>query len=285
MNVFNNDVNLGTSWVLANDAYHTDGIIAFNSGSISDITIYVFNNYFHGPFTGTGQVFCEDNGGTTGCAAYIFNNLFVQGPSVLISNNQPLWLVTSPSPNTDGPYYVVNNTIVGYGYEAMLGPDSGAIVTFNNNLTVVGSEGRILYLKGYGSNLLPTVLAASDYNSFYGTNSPYFKGGGQTTWCWPPNGGSSSGCTGWSGPWVNTGFDTHSLSANPQIDVSYQLSSNSPDIRAGKNLSSLCSTPGLGALCYDKNGVVRPPTGAWDIGAYQYAGGTAFSGVSTGVIQ
>ena len=268
-NVFTNDVNIGTKWVLANGVYHTDGIFAYGVLGSAQTTVYAFNNYFHGPFVGTGEIYCNDVGGSTGCSAYIFNNIFVQDASVTQSNNQAIWLVTDPSPDTDGPYYVYNNTIAGYGYEALLGPDSGPIVTFNNNLTIVGSEGQILYFKGYGTAALPTILAASDYNSFYGTNNPFFKGGGQTTWCWSQNGGSPSSCTGGNGPWVNTGFDTHSVRANPQLNSSYQLSSGSPDIGAGANLSSLCSTPGLGPLCYDKNGVARPSTGAWDIGAYE----------------
>lgn len=267
-NVFNNDVNLGTNWVLSNNFYHTDGIIAYDSGSAGQVIIYVFNNYFHGVFSGTGQVFCEDNGGTTGCSAYIFNNLFVQDASAPAGNNRPLWLLTTPSPNTDGPDYVYNNTFVGYAYEAMLGPDSGPIITFENNLTTTGAT-NLFYVKGYGTNLLPTIISTSDYNGFYGGAGKSFKGGGQTFWCWPQNGGSPSSCTGGNGPWVNTGFDTHSVSANPNLNASYQLSSGSPDIGAGANLSSRCGTPGLGPLCYDKNGIARPSTGAWDIGTYE----------------
>jgi hypothetical protein len=43
------------------------------------------------------------------------------------------------------------------------------------------------------------------------------------------------------------------------------------------NLTSLCST--ITPLCYDANGVARPASGAWDIGAYQYQSGS--TGVPT----
>jgi hypothetical protein len=49
--------------------------------------------------------------------------------------------------------------------------------------------------------------------------------------------------------------------------------SGSPLIGAGANLYSICNmqpNPGLGALCFDRNGAARPHTGAWDAGAYAF---------------
>ena len=40
----------------------------------------------------------------------------------------------------------------------------------------------------------------------------------------------------------------------------------------GNNLTSYCSTPGVGALCHDINGNPRPPVGPWNAGAYAYTG-------------
>jgi hypothetical protein len=45
-------------------------------------------------------------------------------------------------------------------------------------------------------------------------------------------------------------------------------------------LSSLCGAPGLGSLCYDKNGVARPLVGSWSIGAFQVPDPNSPSGLS-----
>jgi hypothetical protein len=181
-----------------------------------------------------------------------------------------------------GPYYLYNNTFVNNGYMVMFAGDNEA-VTIENNLAAEGTTGyNYFYIKGYGSNSLTSVLTAADYNSFYGGRGLSFNGAGY--WCWPESGGSPSGCgSSYNGPWAKTGFDTHSVSANPRINASYQPSSTSPDIRAGANLSSLCRTPGLGPLCYDKNGTARPAAGGWDIGAFQAAGSNAQAGSSGAV--
>jgi hypothetical protein len=68
------------------------------------------------------------------------------------------------------------------------------------------------------------------------------------------------------------GYEQHGIEANPQfVDFSYglgfnsslnnlHLQTNSPAIGAGANLSAVFST--------DKDGILRPASGAWDIGAY-----------------
>src|SRR5205807_4827450 len=44
-------------------------------------------------------------------------------------------------------------------------------------------------------------------------------------------------------------------------------------VGAGRNLSASCSGP-LASLCSDRLKTARPANGAWNAGAYQFAGGT-----------
>jgi hypothetical protein len=269
VNVFNNDLSGASNWVYSpNPAnyYHTDGVMAWGNAG-AQVIVYLFNNYFHDTAFGTAAFYCTYGEAGSGCAAYVFNNVF-SVDSAEANKSTAIWLNGSPGYPL-GPYYIYNNTFVNNGYMLMLAGDNEA-VTIENNLVSEGTTGyNYFYIKGYGSNPLTTVLTTADYNSFYGGRGLSFNGPG-AYWCWPASGATPSGCgSSYSGPWIKTGFDTHSVSGNPQINASYQPSSNSPDIRAGANLSSLCATPGLGPLCYDKNGVARPLTGPWDIGAFQ----------------
>lgn len=62
-----------------------------------------------------------------------------------------------------------------------------------------------------------------------------------------------------------------------QGSVNNNLRLSSADTSAqnkGANLSSLCSLSGFSELCRDKDGNLRPSSGAWDIGAYENSGGT-----------
>ena len=170
-----------------------------------------------------------------------------------------------------GPFFTYNNTLVNYSIPLYPAGEYAAGITSENNLF---SEGTVstnyFYDKDSGSNSLTTVITVSDYNSFFGGRGYSFNSlATNGYWCWPQSGGPVSGCGALgSGPWTNSGFDTHSISANPLLDANYHLQAGSPDIQAGANLTSLCST--IAPLCYDAAGVARPPTGAWDIGAYQY---------------
>jgi hypothetical protein len=266
INVFDNNILWTNNWVDANDDFHNDGMIVYGT---PQTTVYAYDNVFRGPMQGTANIYCTYTGSAgSGSSCYIFDNLMVQDASVANSGSA-IWLNLTTGETAAGPFYVYNNTIVNFGYFLELGGDIAGETTIENNLVSEGTSGyNYFYMKGYGSNSLPSILTTADYNSFYGGRGLSFTGAGY--WCWPANGGSPSNCgSSYNGPWVRTGLDTHSISANPQMNASYQLSSNSPDIRAGANLSSLCATPGLGPLCYDKNGVARPLTGPWDIGAYQ----------------
>ncbi len=86
-----------------------------------------------------------------------------------------------------------------------------------------------------------------------------------------------------------TSFPAMSLSQIPQVDnysgsspgfvneaaANYHLTSSSPLIGAGTNLSSIFTT--------DLTGNSRPASGAWDIGAYEYASGGASNGTPAAI--
>ena len=67
--------------------------------------------------------------------------------------------------------------------------------------------------------------------------------------------------------------DANTLTSNPLVNSNGTLQAGSPAIGAGVNLTSL----GITGLNSDANGVARPTSGAWDIGAYQYAAAPGFS--------
>jgi hypothetical protein len=279
VNIFNNNLSGVLNWIYTpNPAnyYHTDGVIAFGDTG-SQVLVYLIGNIFHDTAFGTAAFYCTTGTGSgSGCAAYIFNNVFEVDSAT--TGTVAVWL-NGTSPYPFGPYYVYNNTFINNGYAIAPATNTTHPITSENNLVTEGTTGYKYFYVDEAGTTLTSDFAASDYNSFYGGRGLSFTGNGY--WCWPQPGKSPTGCgASYNGPWASAGFDTHSISANPQINASYQLSSSSPDIRAGANLSSLCSTPGLGLLCYDKNGVARPATGAWDIGAFQFRGPNAPVGLT-----
>jgi hypothetical protein len=262
VNIFGNDVSGNTNWLESGDEFHTDGIIAWGDMGVQ-LTLYAFDNLFHDTAYGTAAIYCTYGQTGSGCEGYIFNNVF-EVDSADANSSAAIWL-NGTSGYPLGPYYLYNNTFVNNGVMIVFSDQSQPVVIENNLVTEGTAAGNYFYSKGYGTNTLPSILTTSDYNSFYGGRGLSFSGVG-IYYGWP------TGSWGSYSSWTTTGFDTHSVSANPQINGSYQLSNNSPDIRAGANLFSLCGTPGLGPLCYDKNGVARPATGPWDIGAFQFRG-------------
>jgi len=261
VNIFDNDVSGTENWVYtANESsyYHTDGVIAW--GDTPQLVVYLFDNYFHDSHFGTAQFYCTYGLTGSGCAAYIFNNVF-QYPA--LNPGTAVWLNGSAGYPL-GPYFLYNNTFVNPGYMVLPAGDN-LTMSLENNLVTEGTTGyNYFYAKVYGAASLGSVLAISDYNLFYGGRGLSFTGAGY--WGWPP--GSSWGSY---SSWTVTGFDAHSIGANPKLSASYGLLVDSPARRAGANLTALCSTAGLAPVCRDKAGVARPSTGAWDIGAYQYA--------------
>ena len=259
VNIFNNDISGASNWIEAGNFYHTDGVIAW--GDIgTQITVFLFDNFFHDTIYGTAVFYCTYGQAGSGCRSYVFNNIFSAPENInvrlMADSGYPL-----------GPHYVFNNTVNNSGIVMIAGDN--AEVALENNLVLNAPTDGYFYTKPNGTANLGSVLTTADYNSFYGGRGYSFNGA-YIYYCWPQSGGAPSECgSDYGGPWVKTGFDRHSVSGNPQLDANFRPSGKSPVINAGANLSSLCSLPGLGPLCYDKNGAARPLNGKWDIGAIQ----------------
>lgn len=249
------------------DAYHHDGIHLWGtSGSGGWTNVYIYNNQFDG------------NAGTPNAWIYFE---YVVGPSYMFNNT----FTSSPGssfPSEFGPFggtttqFLANNTL--YDYSATSCANSGSIglvtrstgVTAKNNIVAGQYTSMIL---GAGYSLASGGIDYNVYGNTYaacGASSNTFSIGGVY---------DGNTLAGWQAALpAGNGQDLHAKQAttNSQLGINSNmtLASGSIAIGAGTNLYSTCNgqpNPGLGALCYDKNGVARPASGAWDAGAYVYA--------------
>ncbi len=241
----------GTIWNTNGNDCHTDGIMAYGGPTVP----YIYNNYIHGSL-GTGSptayIYCTYPTAGNASHCYIFNNVLVQDEADY--TRTPIAFHGGET----GPHFVYNNTILARG-PGSAGPhtvfttETPEKFTWENNVYSgfgSSSEYAFDFENGYGSQ-----IAASDYNLWYNMRDalgyPAFP--------------QSMTFAQWKS---TTGFDTHSLVANPQLTSSfpYALGSGSPAIAAGVNLTPLC-TGRLAPLCKDRLGNQRPASGAWDMGA------------------
>lgn len=241
----------GGNWVWdtgAPDTFHHNGVMVFvgPAGSSVMTNIYIFNNLI-GPdlsYTSNGNdtawIFVDWNG-NGGCFqnVYIYNNVLWAAPGFGPQNG----FITGGARN----FNCFNNTIYGANYGGGMGGGStGQTNIYTNNILCNISANPI------GDNSGSQTY--SDYNLFYNCPGNFNAQG------------SSVSLTGWQA----LGRDTHSLTVNPlfvnAVVGNLMLQSNSPAIGAGANLSSYFN--------YDMAGNIRPRSGAWDLGAYQYSSTT-----------
>jgi hypothetical protein len=136
----------------------------------------------------------------------------------------------------------------------------GLFWTVKNNIFM-----NLFYAEAYGAD----VTWLPDYNSLYNNNYAGYNGGFYDTLAsWRT---ALGGCPG-------TNHECNSIATNPNLNSDYTPKSNSPTVGAGVNLTSL----GITALNSDKNGIARPATGAWDIGAMEYVSGGGSTGANSG---
>ena len=245
------------------DFYHHDGIHCFTSqtnGNPAHITgLAIYSNFFSGPIgqNVTGHIFIEGGLGSasTPCAdatsgIAIYNNIAVgdqadpDGLFGLFSGNYT-------SAHGGGVY---NNTLVSTA-------GTGVGVCFSANSDVSGMTFENNALSGC-NQLIEThgIPFAPDYNQ-------YGNGGGNAFVCHgnyyqPAQFDSWRNCV---------AGDSHSAyKSSLNLNSSYRPL-GSPLIKAGANLSSLCSG-NLSSLCTDLAANRRPPTGAWTVGAYSNSG-------------
>jgi hypothetical protein len=220
-------------YIAQNAVGSADGSSCANAKAVS------FFNYVHGDMGRhiTGWIFVEGNIPD----AAIYNNVLVGTGTSYPANG----MITA-----SGKIY--HNTIVTLSPGICI--NSGARSDIRNNL---------MYNCGTGIGIhSPDANTRIDYNLY-----TFSSGFSMATV--NPNSGAFEFFDNFSG-WQSAGFDLHSRIMDPKmidpVNANFRLQSTSPAINAGTNLTSL----GIATLNSDKAGITRPPTGAWDIGAYQY---------------
>lgn len=152
---------------------------------------------------------------------------------------------------------IVNNTVIMPNANASGGTQPCTILlnggtggTVENNILIYSALPE--WFTGTGE------YSAVDYNDFY----LVYSGGG---WRMP----TSTFYSTFSAWKTACGCDSHSFTTNPNLNASYTPMAGSPVIGAGANLTSL----GITALASDKAGNLRPSSGPWDVGAYEFVTG------------
>jgi chitodextrinase len=257
VNIYGNDISGWDPWWSPANDCHTDGIMIWSDScsptSTCKITGNIYNNYIHGHMSSPAQGANQSPTGFIYTASAtnlnVFNNLLVWDAYNI--GGSPVWVAYSAYTNN-----LYNNTFVGGGTGSAVRCRSKCFI--ENNI-VTGFASALLSGTSYTDN-----ITGSDYNNF------------QTTY-WEIENDIINGQPRYSlAQWQSvSGFDSHSVMGNPNLNTNYKLQTDSPAIGGGINLTNL----GITALNTDKVGITRP-TGstAWDIGAYQFgSGGTPSS--------
>lgn len=255
-------------WDSTSDAYHHDGIHCFAGSGGNTQLLAIYNNQFDGATAGSAlgmNQFIFPESSSTAClvsggTAYIFNNVMIANSSM------PAFFDLQAVGSGQTGSIVANNTMInnqGSSGSSLISNFQTSGLTYAVNNATGGSASLV------GGNTFPVTL---DYNFYEGcaTGNCFFI---------------SDIDTGSFASWQSSGYDVHgnaSLSSNNyfslpsacvpgSVGASCTPQSGSPLIGKGMNLYSVCNgqpNPGLGALCFDKNGNARPSSGAWDVGAY-----------------
>ena len=173
-------------------------------------------------------------------------------------------------------WLVANNTIIGvYPTGAMI--QGNCLATWKAVTSFTAENNIITTCGGSQMNFVSPVPVSPvvDFN-VYAQENP------GASYPWGYNGAQITTLAGWrtaaGGSCPSTGFDCHgsysALASTVLNNTTGVIVGGGPANGTGANLYSTCNgqaNPGLGALCYDAAGVARPASGAWDIGAYQYA--------------
>ena len=270
---YGNSISGYATWDTSGCVYHNDGIHSSSSASPpyqSLSPMYIYNNTFSGP-TGScisSQIFLSPdtyNSTSQGIVrqAYIFNNVF--------SADAPAYNGMVTVAGGSG-HLIANNTIVNssdggicLNWDDISGESPIRTLTFKNNAISGCSELTYSNMAGLDSNV------TADYNAYANCQ------GGNCWYAFVP--GATSNFTTYK---ANAyGQDQHAvanLGGTLGLNSAFVPQSGSMVIATGTNLSNLCIKNGgslPNALCSDINGITRPSSAAWDVGAYQYTGGVS----------
>lgn len=233
----------GTMW------FNGDGgTIHTTTGFIGDSASGSYNNYLHGDLDGgysgasaSGFLSCQDN-----CISVYFVNNVIVDTCTLSACGGPFYFNGAGG----GGQRVINNTVVAAGIPncVLVTGTTGPTVIKNNICSTAANFIGILQ-----STL--TGWTTSDYNDVYNLTNP-------SNWVCQNTATCNSLATE-----QGAGRDVHSFTTNPNLTANYHLNAGSPAIGTGVNLTSL----GITALNSDVDGVARPASAPWDIGASQYS--------------
>jgi hypothetical protein len=269
------------NWVTNDDTFHLEAVNLFPDTSPANASgVMIYNNVFSGGASccNTAHLYLE--GAFT--SPQVFNNLFDNTGNYHMPG---LWIANEGTFSFTNPL-IVNNTFLG-GDETFGGNiDFQAYgitgITFENNL-VTGGNVLVLIAADRGSSSTITSLNNNAYENIVidgGASEAFYLGstGYTTLAAWQTATGGEA----------NSIFDTISTL---KLNTNGTLQSGSPAIQLGMNLTSL----GIPALDSDKPATVgvdgsdtgnpRPPSGAWDSGAYAYVTGPAPPTDLTAIVQ
>lgn len=266
---YGNTVSNTSVWDTNDNTFHHDGFhgwayCADGSTYCAGTTItnlFIYNNTFTGTWGNNvnAPIFLEENIGT----AYVFNN-YLNGSS-MVGWGTGLCLCEAQT------LFDYNNTVVGFS-------TSAAIPAAMRLFTITGAVQNNIIMTA--NSLIGTAgiwIDNTTLSNYTLSNNVYANGGANAfVWC-PHSGGCSELGGGSFSSWVSLAGDsssTYHASVTGIINSDGTLPSASSARSAGTNLFSVCNgqaVPGLGALCSDAVGVVRPASGAWDAGAFQFA--------------
>jgi len=249
------------NWDTPGCSYHDDGIHAYQTSGGNITNLFEYNNVFGGDWGScpTAMIYTE------GIAFQLtaFNNL---GNALTTSATIPNGCFTL-TVGASGTLKAYNNTCMMPSTQGNMDVKYEGAVDVQNNAT-------------FGTNqilvILPTDVTVPsgkliDYNAW---------GGNPASQLWFRSSGSTyMNFTQWKtylqATFSGSGGDAHGIATTSPpslgLDSTGQVLPTSPLKQAGHNLFSICNgqpNPGIGALCYDASGNVRPSSGNWEIGAY-----------------
>lgn len=243
-------------------AWHSFGVPSSDATQYVDAVTFC-NNRFYGDF----QVSFAGGGGMTAMFFFegsfsgtICNNDMSYTPAAGAGEFQALIYGSGYSNSHASTVGIYNNSLALIGTNSVSAAvdfaniGSGSAITYKNN--IVYNPQYFVFIEDPGS----AAAFTSDYNIWTSTSGT----------------GDYQGSFKSYAQWQGLGYDAHGLMGSDPSWVSApgneNLTSGSPARSAGINLTSLSIT----ILDSDYNSVARPGGAtAWDIGAYQYAAGSA----------
>ena len=248
MLIHDNHIHDFANWDTASNSYHHDGIHLWSNGAAVNRNHMIYNNLFDGDCGVNITSYFYIEGNSNGITA--FNNVFIL-PN---NSNRNMAGEIAWGGGTDTNPVIVNNTFLGLAGGSSgidLNGYTGAII--KNNL--FAGTNTFAYLWG------GTIIFAADYNQYEAQGA-----GGSTAWQYGAASINTNNFATWqSGLPGGSGQDAHShYYSTSSVNSDGTLKPGSLAGGAGTNLTSL----GITALNSDKNGVARPSSGSWTIGAY-----------------